>query len=307
MTPPVNSESGNETNSTAGTPMAETAGASTATTAAISLPAFWPSRIELWFATAEARFDLAYPKVTQETTKFNHVLTVLSPEIAEEVADLITKPDSTEPYTKLKQAIISRTSLSESQKLKQLLSGEELGSRKPSQLLRHMRQLVKSAGYVNDTVLQELFLQQMPSTVKPILVSLNNTTLEQMAEIADRIIENTSVVAAAVARSSDDAGKSTPAPSSDPMAKLVEKLDSVLKRLDNLERSRSRERRRYSSNERSKSRGRSYSRRGRTPASGRGRVCWYHYKFGEDAKKCTQPCGYPKEDAAKEKNEPGTQ
>lgn len=254
--------------------------------ASISLPAFWPSRIQLWFAMAEAKFDLAHPKITQEQTKFNHVLTVLSPEIADEVADLITKPDASEPYTKLKEAIISRTTLSESQKLKQLLSGEELGSRKPSQLLRHMRQLINDSGYVNDQVLKELFMQQMPVSVKQILVSLSGVTLESIAEVADRILETTPAIAAV----SHWESKKPLQDAVDPIAILTKKFDSLLQRLDGLERNEGRWKRNTSRNRS----------RTRSPAPERHQTCWYHYKFGEKAKKCVSPCNY-----STQKNEMG--
>lgn len=251
---------------------------------AIALPAFWPSKTELWFAMVEAKFGLAHPRITQEQTKFNHVLTVLSPEIADEVADLITKPDANEPYSKLKEAIINRTTLSDSQRLKQLLSGEELGTRKPSQLLRHMRQLVNDTGYVNDQVLKELFLQQMPVNVKQILLSLTSVTLDQLAEIADRILESTPVVAAV-----SHSGLQKPQPHkqntevNDPMVALTSKLDAVMQRLDFLE---NRDRR-HQHNSRSRNRSRS-----KTPGPPKYKVCWYHFKFGEKAEKCTTPCSY---------------
>lgn len=276
-----------QTTTTTSTTTANTSSsAMTVTTSAISLPAFWPNRAELWFATAEARFELAHPKITQEQTKFNHVLTVLSAEVADEVADLITKPDAQQPYTALKQAVINRTTLSESQKLKQLLSGEELGSRKPSQLLRHMRLLAQNAGLTGDAVLKELFLQQLPTSVRPILVSLNQVALDQVAEIADRVVENIPSVAAVQANATKCVAE-TPqaAPPSDPVTKLADKLDAILERLEKLERSRA-------SHRRSQSRrrdGRSHS-RAKTPDASR--VCWYHRKFGAQATRCTTPCGY---------------
>jgi hypothetical protein len=113
----------------------------------------------------EAKFNLATPKITKEDTKFSHVVAALGPDLAGEVADLILKPDADAPYSKLKAEILSRTTLTETQKLKQLLSGQELGTRKPSQLLRHMRTLVTDTQYVNESVLRELFLQQMPSSI----------------------------------------------------------------------------------------------------------------------------------------------
>jgi hypothetical protein len=42
-----------------------------------TLPPLWNTKPELWFAIAEAKFNLA--GITQEKTKYHHVLTVLSP------------------------------------------------------------------------------------------------------------------------------------------------------------------------------------------------------------------------------------
>lgn len=265
--------------------------------AAVSLPTFWPNRTELWFATAVARFDLAHPKIINEVTKFNHVLTVLSPEIADEVADLITNPDKREPYTKLKTAIIERTSLSESQKLKQLLAGQELGMRKPSQLLRHMRSLVHKSCNIKDEVLKELFLQQMPVDIRQILLSVTAVSLENLAEVADRIIENTPNVAA-VSTKRDTTTPHAAAQASDAITVLTNKLDEVMKRLNDLERNHTyrRDRRRSSS----RSRSRTHSKTPNTEANNTDCICWYHRKFGDKATKCTTPCGF-----AKPKNEEG--
>jgi hypothetical protein len=92
----------------------------------LPLPPCWSHKPELWFAMLDARFNLATPKITREEMKFSHVVAALGPDFAGEVADLILKPDADAPYTKLKTEILSRTTPTETQKLKQLLSGQEL-------------------------------------------------------------------------------------------------------------------------------------------------------------------------------------
>ena len=66
----------------------------------------------------------------------------LSPEYAQEVRDLILNPPDVTPHAKLKEALVSRTTASEQRRLQQLFSTEELGDRKPSQLLRRIYQLL---------------------------------------------------------------------------------------------------------------------------------------------------------------------
>jgi len=59
------------------------------------LPDFWPSDPELWFAQAEALF--AAQNITQEKTKFGHVVRVLPAEYASEIHDIILRPREAPP------------------------------------------------------------------------------------------------------------------------------------------------------------------------------------------------------------------
>jgi hypothetical protein len=56
--------------------------------AALRPPPFWPDRPALWFAQAEAQFELA--AITSERTKFNHMISQLDHRHAAEVEDVIT-------------------------------------------------------------------------------------------------------------------------------------------------------------------------------------------------------------------------
>jgi hypothetical protein len=62
---------------------------------AVRLPPFWPDRPGLWFATAEAQFDLA--SVTSEKTKFTYVISQLEYRHAAKVEDFIIPPPANEP------------------------------------------------------------------------------------------------------------------------------------------------------------------------------------------------------------------
>jgi hypothetical protein len=105
----------------------------------VRLPPFRPDRPALWFATAEAKFQLT--AITSERTKFSHIISQLDRRHAAEVEDVITSPPERGPYKTLKSEPMRRLSTSREQRVRQLLMHEEMGDRKPSQFVRHHKSL----------------------------------------------------------------------------------------------------------------------------------------------------------------------
>ena len=91
---------------------------------AVLLPPFWPDRPAVWFAKAEAQFELA--AITRQRTKFNYVVSQLNQQQAAEVEDIITSPPEHEPYDRLKAELVRRLSTSHKGRVRQLLSHEEM-------------------------------------------------------------------------------------------------------------------------------------------------------------------------------------
>ena len=87
----------------------------------------------MWFAQVEAQFTTRRIKV--QKTKFNYVVVSLAPEFTTEVCDLISVTPAETPFNTLKEQWIKRTAASEQRRLQQLFNAEELGDRKPMQLL----------------------------------------------------------------------------------------------------------------------------------------------------------------------------
>ena len=239
------------------------------TPVSIKLPPYWPSDPQLWFVQAEAQFALR--GINVQKTMFDYVVACLSPEFASEVRELLIRPPDDEPYNKLKALLIQRTMASEQKRLQQLLNTEELGDRTPTQLLRRMNQLLGDKALTLDkSFLRELFLQRLPAPVRMVLaITPEATSLDELATLADRIMEAQSVSSSISAVNS---------PPSTELSQLCEEIKH-LKQLLNSGRDNFRSRR--------NSRGRSPS-----PAHSQSHsnVCWYHQRFGDAARKCHLPC-----------------
>lgn len=240
--------------------------------AAIKLPAFWPADPELWFAQVEAQFTTR--NITVDDTKYNYLVASLTAETAAEVRDLLITPPAADKYKTLKDAIITRTTSSAQARFKQLLTAEELEGRKPTQLLRRMKQLIgTNAGLVSDDLLKQLFVQRMPTQAQVVLASSDNLTLDKMAEMADKIVEVVSPQISAIQGNDQVAD----------LRKEIEELKTLI---------RGRNKDRQQNN--------GHRSRSKTPTPGSRaadntedqQYCWFHYKFGDNAKKCRSPCSY---------------
>ena len=170
----------------------------------IKLPPFWPIDPTVWFLQVKAQFNTR--GITSLKTKFDYVIASLSPEIAFEVRDLFIRPPPDTPYDTLKAELIKQTAASEQRKLQQLISGEELGDCKPTQLLRSMQQLLSdhlSTTPENNTFLKELFLQRLPANVRIVFTSADTAT--DLSNLAEKIVE---VAIATVSESSAESNNS---------------------------------------------------------------------------------------------------
>ncbi|VDP72113.1 unnamed protein product, partial [Schistosoma curassoni] len=141
----------------------------------------------IWFAQVEALFLARV--IRSQATKYAHVVGALPIEVATEVGDLIDNVPETDPYDKIKAAVIQRTSLSDEKRLQQLLTSCELGDKRLSRLLRHMRQLA-GPYKLDETLLKQMWLQRLPHSVRQILsISGTSVILDDLADMADKMME----------------------------------------------------------------------------------------------------------------------
>ena len=257
----------------------------------IKIPPFWPADPLVWFAQVDAQF--ATKNITNERTRFDHVVAALSNEFATEIRDIILNPPAANAYSTLKDLLIKRTAASERKRLQLLFTSEELGDRKPTQLLRRMQHLMGDSAGPNpdNSLLRELFLQRLPGHVRMVLASSgDDVPLTTLAEMADKMLEVAQPPVSAITASAMPLAPPPPPLSSPPnMASEVAQLRSEVSALRQLIASLQ-----LSSNQPSSSTSRPRSRstsRASSPNPTPG-YCWYHHRFGSKARKCTSPCSW---------------
>ncbi|XP_026331560.1 uncharacterized protein LOC113238925, partial [Hyposmocoma kahamanoa] len=178
-----------------------------------------------------ARGTICSRECSTHATKFYHVISVLEPKYAAKVEDIIIKPPSTEKYEKLKAELISRLSSTRAERWKQLIFKEELGDRKPSQFLRHIRSL--AGPECPDEFLRNLWTTRLPNLLQSIIAMQDNLSLDAVAQMADKVHEVTPNVP-----TSHVAAASTSQPPLSSIDELHSKIDALTQRLDAMSTSR---------------------------------------------------------------------
>lgn len=247
----------------------------------VRIPPFWPEKPTIWFSQIEGQFAMA--RITDDNTKFYYVLSHLDRQYAVEVEDVITSPPDNGKYDKLKSELIKRLSMSSERKVKQLLQSEELGDRKPSQFLRHLRHL--AGPNIPENFLRTIWTSRLPNNLQTIIASQMSLTLNELADLADRV-HDIAPASPLIAAATSLGGESALDVMARQIAELTKQVSSLATKFDGHGRSRSRTKQN------------SYQRRERTPSSRsqsnyrKFPQCWHHFKFGKQAKKCIRPCDF---------------
>ncbi|XP_076030674.1 uncharacterized protein LOC143018946 [Oratosquilla oratoria] len=125
-----------------------------------------------------------------------------------------------------------------------------------------------------------MFYQRLPPTIQCNLFrAKSKLSLEELATLADDFMTSVSVVHPTIAKLTEKSEMYTLA---ELVSKLALQVSALQERVNNFHR-RSQSPRYHRNRSRSTSRGRPKQ----TPG-----FCFYHYRFGQDAKECTQPCTF---------------
>uniref|UniRef100_A0A2M4BWK7 Tick transposon n=1 Tax=Anopheles marajoara TaxID=58244 RepID=A0A2M4BWK7_9DIPT len=155
----------------------------------------------------------------------------------------------------------------------------ELGDRRPSELFADMRHAANTA--LSETVLQDLWASRLPAHAQSAVIAFRGTIAEKMA-VADAIIDSLSL------RGMSGAGparlNAVASPSSSEMSELRQMVADLTRSVVQLST--------LVSRRRSRSRGRSTSRPREESGHAGPQVCFYHRRYGNEARNCIPPCSH---------------
>ncbi|XP_015119645.1 uncharacterized protein LOC107042905 [Diachasma alloeum] len=151
------------------------------------LPDFWSNDLELWFIHIEALFSTR--NIRSDATIYGAVVAALGSDVLKEMSDILRAPPPADKYQNLKAMLLKRFTDSVDRQLYKLLTEMQLGMKKPSQLLKEMGTLAGMKA--SEELLRSRWLALLPVMVANILKTVaNNSTLDQLAEAADSVMEN---------------------------------------------------------------------------------------------------------------------
>ena len=147
------------------------------------LPAFWADNVETWFAQAEAEFTLR--GITADSTKYSHVVAALTGDAATTAEELIINPPDTNKYQAIKDFLVGAYGLTESERAERLLHMEDLGTRKPSQLMSRILHLYGKNQH--NFLVRHIFIRALPDELRQALANSTEEDLHKLAKEADRL------------------------------------------------------------------------------------------------------------------------
>ena len=119
--------------------------------------------------------------ITLQRTKFNYVVSKLNQQQADELEDIITTPPLQKPYDRIQAELLRRLFNSREQRVRQLLSHEQMGDRVFWSLATH----------VPNDFLRSIWANLFPPHVQTILADHTEGNLHLASQVEDRICEIT--------------------------------------------------------------------------------------------------------------------
>ncbi|KAH8334839.1 hypothetical protein KR067_007740, partial [Drosophila pandora] len=174
----------------------------------------------------------------------------------------------------LKNRLLAQFAESPECELQHLRQNIDTTGLKPMEILVRMRRL--APGLCNESTVRALFMNEMPSTIRPLLAVWKENDLSTLAKTADKILETSK---AGNIASVDAISQATKGGNRNPI------LDVMLDSIKQLQRE-------VKSIMNDNSTSRSCLQSSSATKHGQDDYCWYHQKLGNAARKCRPGCEF---------------
>ena len=148
----------------------------------VKLPDFYEHDPEMWFVRAESQFRTK--KITDDLTKFDHLVQCLSEKVARRVRRIILNPPATNKVTALKEGLMVAYGRSQLEKDTALLS-MRMADLKPSEVIATVEALNSDPS----TFLHAFILSHFSTEVKTAIANMDFVSLAAMGVAADKAME----------------------------------------------------------------------------------------------------------------------
>lgn len=235
---------------------------------------------EIWFYQLEAEFAVC--KVSTED-KFRLAVASLPTSVIRKcAADLVKNPPRYNAYMEFKSAVLAFYAISDETRLEKFLHNNSQDIKKPSELYRSL--LDTAGNLASADLIRRVWLNRLNDDIKFQLIGREKEELTEILKLADRLYES---------RTKSSQICETTSSSSDLMneriGNLEKQISAFMSRYDQQISDR------HHPRARTPSHSRDFRHRSATPSRSRHVVtedgkCWYHRKFGDQAKFCRLPC-----------------
>lgn len=242
----------------------------------LKIPQFWTYCPQAWFLQIDMQFQLH--NIEDDNIKYQYVVTSLSQEAILKILDIVQSPPLTFKYETIKKVLIERFSLNEESRLEEIMSNSELGDKKPSELFRELTILAGPLSFVSRELIFKFWQMKLPKNLQIHLVSSGISSIDEKVILADKIHHmcNPSIsLVNSTETSSNEVIKELSQLTSvlnENITKLSLNIDALDKRSNNP----------YTNSTRT------FQNQNRNSRS----ICWYHSRFGNNARKCEESCKF---------------
>ncbi|KAM8702326.1 hypothetical protein ACLKA7_004990 [Drosophila subpalustris] len=124
--------------------------------------------------------------ISDDTDKFDLIVISLDEDVILDIEDLVAAPPQQDRYETLKARLLKKYAQTTEKKIQRLLQAKEMTGMKPTEMLAHMRRLAPSS---LEPVIRSIFLQNIPSSIRPLLSAWPEDDLDNLAEVADKMLD----------------------------------------------------------------------------------------------------------------------